>query len=137
MADGSYKQFCRSRWPPRSSARAGPIVLLRELVAGSTRFNELRRGVPRMSPALLSQAAEGPRGGRHRRRAPGRPASRASSNTADCGRPGARPIVEAIGVWGQRWVETESSLGNLDRQSADVGHAAQIEHRRRCRGGAA
>ena len=31
------------------------VVLLRELVAGSTRFNELRRGVPRMSPALLSQ----------------------------------------------------------------------------------
>ena len=28
-------------------------VLLRELVAGSTRFNDLRRGVPRMSPALL------------------------------------------------------------------------------------
>ena len=24
-------------------------------MAGSTRFNELRRGVPRMSPALLSQ----------------------------------------------------------------------------------
>ena len=27
----------------------------RELVAGSTRFNELRRGVPRMSPALLAK----------------------------------------------------------------------------------
>jgi DNA-binding HxlR family transcriptional regulator len=31
------------------------LVLLRELVVGSTRFNELRRGVPRMSPALLSK----------------------------------------------------------------------------------
>ena len=31
------------------------VVLLRELMAGSTRFNELRRGVRRMSPALLSQ----------------------------------------------------------------------------------
>ena len=30
-------------------------MLLRELIAGSTRFNDLRRGVPRMSPALLSQ----------------------------------------------------------------------------------
>src|SRR5208337_4406926 len=30
-------------------------VLLRELVVGSTRFNDLRRGVPRMSPALLSK----------------------------------------------------------------------------------
>jgi DNA-binding HxlR family transcriptional regulator len=31
------------------------IVVLRELIAGSSRFNDLRRGVPRMSPALLSQ----------------------------------------------------------------------------------
>ncbi len=31
------------------------MVLPRELVAGSTRFNDLRRDVPRMSPALLSQ----------------------------------------------------------------------------------
>jgi len=31
------------------------VVLLRELVAGSTRFNDLRRGVPKMSPTLLSQ----------------------------------------------------------------------------------
>ena len=31
------------------------IVLLRELCAGSTRFNDLRRGLPRMSPALLSK----------------------------------------------------------------------------------
>jgi DNA-binding HxlR family transcriptional regulator len=29
--------------------------VLREMVAGSTRFNDLRRGVPRMSPALLSK----------------------------------------------------------------------------------
>ena len=30
-------------------------LLLRELLYGSTRFNDLRRGVPRMSPALLSK----------------------------------------------------------------------------------
>ena len=35
--------------------RRWTMVLLRELVAGSNRFNDLRRGVPRMSPALLSR----------------------------------------------------------------------------------
>jgi DNA-binding HxlR family transcriptional regulator len=30
-------------------------LLLRELLYGSTRFNDLRRGVPRMSPTLLSK----------------------------------------------------------------------------------
>ena len=31
------------------------LLIVRELVAGSERFNELRRGVPRMSPTLLSK----------------------------------------------------------------------------------
>src|SRR3546814_17342967 len=31
------------------------VILLREMAAGSTRFNELRRGVPRKSPALLAK----------------------------------------------------------------------------------
>jgi DNA-binding HxlR family transcriptional regulator len=30
------------------------MMLMRELVARTTRFNDLRRGVPKMSPALLS-----------------------------------------------------------------------------------
>ncbi len=30
------------------------LLVVRELLFGSTRFNEIRRGVPRMSPALLS-----------------------------------------------------------------------------------
>ncbi len=52
---GSYGQFCPvamaaeifcSRWTP---------LVLRELLCGTTRFNDLRRGVPRMSPTLLSK----------------------------------------------------------------------------------
>jgi DNA-binding HxlR family transcriptional regulator len=52
--NSSYGQFCPvamaaelvcTRWTP---------LVLRELLAGSTRFNDLRKGVPRMSPALLS-----------------------------------------------------------------------------------
>ena len=52
---GTYGQFCPvamaaelvcTRWTP---------LVLRELLAGSTRFNDLRKGVPRMSPALLSK----------------------------------------------------------------------------------
>ena len=30
-------------------------LVLREMLCGSTRFNDLRRGVPRMSPTLLSK----------------------------------------------------------------------------------
>jgi hypothetical protein len=50
MADGSYNQFCPVAMAAEILCTRWTIVLLRELVAGSTRFNELRRGVPRMSP---------------------------------------------------------------------------------------
>src|ERR1700748_3130620 len=55
MAEGSYTPFCPVAMAAEIRGTRWTIVLLRELVAGSTRFNELRRGVPRMSPALLSK----------------------------------------------------------------------------------
>src|SRR5215467_9944014 len=55
MTQGSYNQFCPVAMAAEILCTRWTIVLLREFVAGSTRFNDLRRGVPRMSPALLSQ----------------------------------------------------------------------------------
>ena len=55
MTQGSYKQFCPVAMAAEILCTRWTVVLLREMMAGSTRFNELRRGVPRMSPALLSQ----------------------------------------------------------------------------------
>ena len=55
MTQGSYSQFCPVAMAAEILCPRWTIVVLRELIAGSTRFNDLRRGVPRMSPALLSQ----------------------------------------------------------------------------------
>jgi len=55
MTEGSYNQFCPVAMAAEILCTRWTIIVLRELVAGSTRFNELRRGVPRMSPALLSK----------------------------------------------------------------------------------
>jgi DNA-binding HxlR family transcriptional regulator len=54
MTQGSYKQFCPIAMASEILRTRWTIILLRELVTGVTRFNDLRRGVPRMSPALLS-----------------------------------------------------------------------------------
>ena len=51
----SYNQFCPVAMAAEVLCSRWTVVLLRELLAGSTRFNDLRRGLPRMSPALLSQ----------------------------------------------------------------------------------
>jgi len=114
MAEGSYNQFCPVAMAAEVLCTRWTIVLLRELVAGSTRFNELRRGVPRMSPALLSKRLKDLEAAGIVARSPvaGDPDLYEYTLTAagkDLGQ-----VVGAIGAWGQRWVTTESSLGKLD-----------------------
>src|ERR1700741_1749552 len=55
MAETSDPPFCPVAMAAEIICSRWTLVVLRELVVGSTRFNELRRGVPRMSPALLSK----------------------------------------------------------------------------------
>jgi DNA-binding HxlR family transcriptional regulator len=43
MTQGSYKQFCPVAMAAEVLCRRWTIVLLRELVVGSTRFNDLSR----------------------------------------------------------------------------------------------
>ncbi|MEE3920058.1 helix-turn-helix domain-containing protein [Micromonospora sp. BRA006-A] len=79
-----------------------------ELVSGSERFNELRRGLPRMSPTLLSRRLHQlVRAGVVERRVDG--ADVRYVPTA-AGRE-LRPVVEALGAWGVRWI---GELGDAD-----------------------
>jgi hypothetical protein len=55
MTQPGSKQFCPLAMAAELLCTRWTMVLLRELVAGSMRFNDLRRGVPKMSPTLLSQ----------------------------------------------------------------------------------
>lgn len=114
MAVGSYKQFCPVAMASEIVCTRWTLVLLRELVAGSTRFNDLRRGVPRMSPALLSK------------RLKDLETAGVVVRTAVRDEPGVfeyhltrsgqdlKAVVEVVGKWGQHWVETRHSLKNLD-----------------------
>ena len=49
-----YGQFCTVARGAVFGERWTPLVV-RELLCGSTRFNDIRRGVPRMSATLLAQ----------------------------------------------------------------------------------
>lgn len=44
----------RSPAPPRSWASAGPLIV-RDMLCGATRFNDIARGNPRLSRTLLSK----------------------------------------------------------------------------------
>jgi DNA-binding HxlR family transcriptional regulator len=111
---GGYKQFCPVAMASEILGTRWTLVLLRELVAGSTRFNELRRGVPRMSPALLSKRLKDleAAGIVTRRRVESDP-ELFEYRLTEAGQE-LRPVIEAVGAWGQRWIETEASLKNLD-----------------------
>jgi DNA-binding HxlR family transcriptional regulator len=98
----SYGQFCPIAKAAEVFCERWTALILRDLVAGATRFSQLRRGVPLASPTLLSRRlkeleAEGIV--ERRRSASGR--SWTYHLTA-AGREFA-PIVEGLGVWGQRW----------------------------------
>jgi DNA-binding HxlR family transcriptional regulator len=115
MTIGSYKQFCPVAMAAEILCTRWTVVLLRELIAGSTRFNELRRGVPRMSPALLSQRLkELELAGIVTRKSGSERGSFEYKLTAAGRELG--PIVEAFGVWGQRRIESHLSLQHLDVQ---------------------
>lgn len=114
MTNASYKQFCPVAMAAEVLCTRWTVVLLRELVAGSTRFNELRRGVPRMSPALLSKRlTELETAGVVARERLSDGSEVEAYRLTQAGRD-LQPVIEAIGMWGQKWVETEPSLENLD-----------------------
>jgi len=93
------------RWTP---------LVLRELMAGSTRFNDLRRGVPLMSPSLLSARLKTlQRHGLVTKREDGSGASVYRLTEAGAA---LRPVIEHLGVWGQQWLRSR-----LDEDELDVG----------------
>ncbi|HWX07147.1 MAG TPA: helix-turn-helix domain-containing protein [Bradyrhizobium sp.] len=114
MTTGSYQQFCPVAMAAEILCTRWTIVLLREMFAGSTRFNELRRGVPRMSPALLSRRLkELEIAGIVARSASDADPGVFEYQLTESGRE-LGPLVEAFGIWGQRRIETNVSLQHLD-----------------------
>jgi DNA-binding HxlR family transcriptional regulator len=109
---GSYGQFCPVSMAAEILCTRWTVLVLRELLCGTTRFNDLRRGVPRMSPALLSKRLkELERAGVIETAAgeKGTTEYRLSAAGRDL-----QPIIMSMGFWGQRWVESDLSLKNLD-----------------------
>ncbi len=106
-----YGQFCTvARGAEVLCDRWTPLVL-RELLCGSTHFNEIRRGVPRMSPTLLAKRLRTlEEFGVVRRTQEGR----ATSYELTAAGEELRPVVLALGHWGARWIGSRLSPNQLD-----------------------
>jgi DNA-binding HxlR family transcriptional regulator len=112
MESASYGQFCPVSMAAEALGGRWTVLIVRELLCGTTRFNDLRRGVPRMSPSLLSKRLKELEQAGVIRTQPG-PSGVVEYRLTEAGEE-LRPIVMSMGFWGQRWVESNLTLRNLD-----------------------
>lgn len=103
-----YGQFCPVAKAMELLDERWTMLVIRELLCGSRHFNALRRGVPRMSPSLLSARLRTlARAGVVERYEDGKQVVYQLTPAGEQ----LRPIVEALGQWGLRWVP---ELGDQD-----------------------
>ena len=109
---GGYGQFCPVSMASEILCSRWTTLVVRELLCGSTRFNELRRGVPKMSPALLSKRLKEleQAGVVMTLRKPGGAVEYRLSESGE----ELRPLIVGLGNWAHRWMESRLSLRNLD-----------------------
>ncbi len=112
MPSKSYGMFCPVAMACEVVEPRWTLLILTELWLGATRFNEIRRGVPGISPALLSKRLKEleKQGLVERLEDP-------AKGTVDYIRtPKAielEPVVQLLGDWAYRHVEPEVALNNL------------------------
>lgn len=108
-----YGQFCPVALAAEVLAERWTPLVVRELLCGSVRFNDLQRGVPRMSSALLSRRLKELQfaGIVERRRGIG---GALEYHLTAAGRE-LFPVVEKMGLWAQRWLRHDLvDTANLD-----------------------
>jgi len=109
----TYGQFCPVAMASEVLTERWTPLVIRELLCGSTRFNDLRRGVPLMSPSLLSKRLKTlERVGVIERRV-GSGAQAVEYVLTPAGEE-LRPIIESMGVWGQRWARADVGARQMD-----------------------
>lgn len=107
-----HGQFCPVAVASEIVAQRWTPLILREMLAGATRFNDLMRGLPRISRTTLAQrlralehagvvSCTAPRDGEHAR-----------YQLTDAGAE-LQGVIQGLGVWGQRWT-ARFDAQNLD-----------------------
>jgi DNA-binding HxlR family transcriptional regulator len=124
-----YGQFCPIAKASDIIGERWTVLILREFMLGTTRFNDFQKGLSRISPTLLSKRLKDleTRGLIIRKRAPGQK-SHEYQLTA-CGRE-LEPIIEHLAVWGMRWARGQMSDSELDVEFLmwDLQRRLQTDH---------
>lgn len=110
----SYGQFCPVAKAAEIISERWTLLILRELLMGSVRFSDLRRGLGTISPSVLTQRLHALEDhGIVVRKGSRRPSDRPEYHLTEAGR-AMLPIIEAAGVWGYRWLRETLGKEDLD-----------------------
>jgi DNA-binding HxlR family transcriptional regulator len=106
-----YGQFCTVARGAEVLGELWTPLVVRELLCGSKRFNEIHRGVPKMSATLLTQRLRKleQMGVVERRKAGG-----SFEYVLTAAGEELRPLVVALGHWGARWIGSRLEPRKLD-----------------------
>jgi DNA-binding HxlR family transcriptional regulator len=108
-----YGQYCPVTTASEVLADRWTLLILREMVLGSTRFNDIERGLPGISRTLLAQRL------RHLERKnvlelrPARSGRGHEYHLTPAGRD-LEPIIIALGEWAVRWMFAEPAETEVD-----------------------
>lgn len=108
-----YGQFCSVARAHEAIGGRWTLLVVRELLCGSRRFNDIRRGIPRISRTMLSERlqelvhigavtrVEGKHGPEYMLTEAGQELM---------------TVVSALGSWGQRWLPRQAQDEDLDAE---------------------
>lgn len=109
----SYGQFCPVSKATEIIGEKWTLLILRELLMGTSRFNDFQRSMSRISPTVLNKRLKqleekgvvlkkrlsGQKGFEYRLTAMGKELE---------------PLIEQVAIWGQRWARGQMSDDELD-----------------------
>jgi DNA-binding HxlR family transcriptional regulator len=113
MSNDSYNQFCPVSKACEIIEPRWTLLILCEMWQGSTRFNEIRRGVPGMSPTLMSKRLKELELRGIINRTEDQSTNEIHYTMTSMGNE-LQPIIHALGKWAHRNIDADVTLENLD-----------------------
>lgn len=108
-----YRQYCPVARASEILADRWTPLIVRELILGSHRFNEIERGLPGISRSLLVSRLRDLEDAGVVERLPRAQSPAAEYHLSEAGR-GLKTVIEAIGAWGVRWAFGDPRPEELD-----------------------
>jgi DNA-binding HxlR family transcriptional regulator len=108
-----YKQYCPVARASEILADRWTPLIVRELILGSHRFNEIERGLPGISRSLLASRLRDLEDAGVIERLPGAQPKAMAYHLSEAGRD-LKTVIETLGAWGVRWAFGEPRPEELD-----------------------